>query len=602
MRCSLRWLLMFGTVLTTLVVGCSDRDSRINAPQQDPSSGLAPLLDRVPGGTYIDGSYIVVLKESTAKTDAEIDDVTQGLGIRADYRYRHSIRGFSGKLSPAALDALRRDPRIAYIEQDQMARIVTTQANPTWGLDRVDQRARPLDNAYAYNQTGAGVDAYIIDTGIHITHTDFGGRAVAGFDAITSGGTADDGNGHGTHVAGTVGGTTYGLAKNVRLIAVRVLDNSGSGSYSAVIAGVDWVTADHTTRPAVANMSLGGPTSTALDDAVRRSIADGVTYCIAAGNSGANASTQSPARVAEAITVGATSSTDAFASFSNYGTIVDINAPGVNITSDWGTSDTATNTISGTSMASPHAAGAAALYLEANPTALPASVAAALVANATADVITSLPSGTVNKLLYSIVGTPPPPGPPTAPALSSPANGATGVALPPTLSWGASAGAASYQVQVSTTSAFTTTAYDQAALTATSASVPALANSTVYYWRVKATNTYGTSDWSVVWSFTTGAAAPPTVPTLLSPTDGSTTVPRTATLTWNASTGAASYRVQVSISSKFTALVYNQSGIAATSAIVSGLGSRATYYWRVNATNSSGTSAWSSSRSFRTVK
>lgn len=602
MRRSLRWLFMLGTALMTLVGGCSDQDSHINAPQQDPSTALAPLIERVPGGTYIDGSYIVVMKESATTLDRDVDDVSQKLGIRADRRYRHSIRGFSGKLSRAALDALRKDSRVAYIEQDQVARIVTTQANPTWGLDRIDQRARPLDTAYVYNQTGTGVDAYIIDTGIHITHNEFGGRAVAGYDAVTSGGTADDGNGHGTHVAGTVGGATYGVAKGVRLIAVRVLDNSGSGSYSGVIAGVDWVTADHTTTPAVANMSLGGPTSSALDDAVRRSIADGVTYCIAAGNSAANASTQSPARVAEAITVGATDSGDVFAYFSNYGTTVDINAPGVSITSAWYSSNTATGTISGTSMASPHVAGAAALYLEANPTALPAAVASGLVANATANVITSLPSGTVNKLLYSIVGTPPPPGPPTAPALSSPANGATGVSLPPSVSWGASAGAASYQVQVSTTSAFTTTVYDQAGLTATSTSVSGLANSTVYYWRVNATNTYGTSAWSAAWNFTTATAAPPAAPTLVSPANNANNVSRTATLTWNVSTGATSYRVQVSTRSSFSSFVYNQSGITATSTTVSGLGSRVDYYWRVNATNSNGTSAWSSSRKFRTAR
>jgi aqualysin 1 len=602
MRRTLRWLFTFGIVVTALVLGCSGQNSDINAPSGNPSTVLAPLIDRVPGGTYIDGSYIVVLKESATSLDKDVDDVSQSLGIRPDYRYRSSIRGFSGKLSPATLDALRKDSRVAYIEQDQVARIVTTQTNPTWGLDRIDQRARPLDAAYAYNQTGAGVDAYIIDTGIHITHNEFGGRAVAGYDAVTSGGTADDGNGHGTHVAGTVGGATYGVAKGVRLIAVRVLDNSGSGTYSGVIAGVDWVTADHTTRPAVANMSLGGPTSTALDDAVRRSITDGVTYCIAAGNSAANASTQSPARVAEAITVGATDSGDVFASFSNYGSTVDISAPGVNITSAWGTSDTATNTISGTSMATPHVAGAAALYLETDPTAVPATVASALVANATAGVLTSLPSGTVNKLLYSLVGPPPPPGPPGAPALISPVDGATGLALSPTLSWSASAGAASYRVQVSTNSAFPTTVSDQAGLTSTSTGVSGLANATVYYWRVNAANTYGTSGWSGVRSFATAGGTPPSAPTLVSPVNGATNVSRSPTLVWSASAGATSYRVQVSTLTNFSSLVYDRSGLTATSATVSGLGSRVDYYWRVNATNASGTSAWSAYRRLRTVK
>jgi subtilisin family serine protease len=294
---------------------------------------------------------------------------------------------------------------------------------------------------------------YCIDTGIRFTHVDFGGRAVTGYDAITPGGTAADGNGHGTHTAGTIGGATYGVAKGVRLIAVRVLDNSGSGTYSQVIAGIDWVTSNHTTTSAVANMSLGGPQDAALDAAVRASIVDGVTYCVSAGNSAANASGYSPADVGEALTVGATDNTDTWAYFSNYGSVVDILAPGVNVTSDYYTSNTATASMSGTSMSSPHVAGAAALYLEANPTAAPAAVHSAITSNATTNAISGVPSGTVNKLLYSLIGAPPPP--PSAPTLSSPANGATGVSIPATFTWNASTGATSYRVQVSTSSSFT---------------------------------------------------------------------------------------------------------------------------------------------------
>jgi subtilisin family serine protease len=323
---------------------------------------------------------------------------------------------------------------------------------------------------------------------------------VAGFDAITPGGTAADDNGHGTHVSGTVGGTTYGVAKGVRLIAVKVLNAAGSGSFSQVIAGVDFVTGDHTTTPATANMSLSGSVSTALDDAVRNSIADGVTYCVAAGNNGTDASTRSPAGVAEAITVGATSITDGFASFSNFGPVVDLCAPGVSVTSSWNTSDVATNTISGTSMATPHTCGVAALFLEANPGASPAAVSSALTSNATTGVITGIPAGTANLLLFSLFGAPPPPGL-AAPTLVSPSNGAT-VSRSPTLTWNAVVGATSYRAQVSTSSTFGTLAYDQS-VTGTSAAVSGLAGKTTHFWRVNATDGTSTSPWSEVRSFKT---------------------------------------------------------------------------------------------------
>ncbi len=356
----------------------------------------------------IPGQYIVVMKDAATEASKErTKGRARARGGQITRDYTRALKGYAAELPPAALEDVRRDPDVAYVEADAVVTASTTQTGATWGLDRIDQRDLPLNTTYTYTPTGAGVKAYIIDTGMRLTHGQFTGRATSGYDAV-DGGSADDCNGHGTHVAGTVGGTTYGVAKGVSLVAVRVLDCSGSGATSGVIAGINWVTTNHAVgQPAVANMSLGGGASSSLDTAVNNSIADGVTYAVAAGNENTNACNSSPARAANAVTVGSTTTTDARSSFSNYGTCLDVFAPGSSITSSWYTSDTATNTISGTSMASPHVAGVAALYLQGATVAPPATVASAITTTATTGKVTSPGTGSPNRLLYSPLGATP---------------------------------------------------------------------------------------------------------------------------------------------------------------------------------------------------
>lgn len=391
------------------------------------SAPLAPVLG-LNAPNVIAGQYVVVLKTQTQEQAADVraNALAQAktLGAEVQHEYSSALNGFAGKLSAAALTALRKNPNVAYIEADQVvtlndpvesdAQIVsavdaeaqpealTIQPGATWGLDRINQRNLPLNATYSYRTIASAVNVYIIDSGIKINHQEFGGRAQGLYNAFPTQTTL---NGHGTHVAATVGGITYGVAKGVKLFSVRVLDTSGSGSYAIVIAGVDKVTKHHQANPglAVANMSLGGGYFTALNTAVKASIDSGIVYVVAAGNDSANACNYSPASTTAAITVGSTASDDSRSYFSNYGSCVDIFAPGSNITSAWSTSNTATNTISGTSMASPHVAGVAALYLTAHPNVTPIQVRNALVKGSTPGLVTNPGTGSPNKLLFSLV-------------------------------------------------------------------------------------------------------------------------------------------------------------------------------------------------------
>ena len=354
-------------------------------------------------------SYIVTMAPGTSSVLA--GDLVGPLGGLVTQTYSHALDGFAVTLPDAVVPALQLLPGVASVEPDRVLTVSGTQTNPpSYGLDRIDQRALPLSASYSTGATGSGVTAYVIDTGINTTHVDFGGRAVSGFDAV-DGGPATDCNGHGTHVAGTVGGTRYGVAKSASLVAVRVLDCAGSGTTSGVIAGIDWVTGNHQPgQPAVANMSLGGGSSAALDQAVQRSIADGVVYAVAAGNNGgglqdmlgqSDACTGSPAKVPAALTIGATDAADNRAGYSSIGSCLDLFAPGSAITSAWYTSNTATNTISGTSMATPHVAGVAALYLSTTPNATPAQVSSQIIGAATAGAVKAPGSGSPNRLLFT---------------------------------------------------------------------------------------------------------------------------------------------------------------------------------------------------------
>ncbi len=348
----------------------------------------------------IPGRYIVVL-QSGADMAAVANTVRSLPGGRVQHTYQRGVKGFSLEMSEASALTLASDPRVSFVEEDA----TVYAAGATWGLDRIDQRFLPLNGTYVSSDAGSGVNVYIVDTGI-AAHSDFKGRTAQGFTAFNDGVGTSDCNGHGTHVAGVVGGSSVGVAKSATLVPVRVLDCIGAGSTSTVIAGLDWILQDHsqTPAPAVVNMSLAGAASSALDSEVNALLGAGLTVVVAAGNSNTDACGTSPARVAGALTVGASTETDQQASFSNYGLCVDLYAPGTNILSDWYTSPTATAVASGTSQAAPFVSGVAALCLEKYPTASPGVVAQTILSTATFDVLGSLGNGSPNRLLFSLIG------------------------------------------------------------------------------------------------------------------------------------------------------------------------------------------------------
>jgi subtilisin family serine protease len=539
-----------------------------------------------------EGSYIVVMRSSD-DLDSEEAEISRS-GGRTEKRFSRAINALSVKVKHSEAARIRNNPKVLLVELDQpMYALDTQNPSPSWGLDRIDQRSLPLNSTFTASAKGANVDVYIVDTGIYAAHTDFTGRLGAGFTAINDGNGTNDCNGHGTHVAGTSAGTTYGIAKSATLIPVRVLGCTGSGTTAGVIAGLDWIVGHHIAgTPAVANMSLGGGASAALDTAVQNVINDGVVMAVAAGNDGLNACNYSPARAANAITVGSTTSTDARSTFSNTGTCVDIFAPGSSITSSWIGSSTAITSISGTSMASPHVAGVAAVLLGRYPTSTTTEIASMLRTSATPNVVTSAGTGSPNFLLYldplgGPIVAPPPPTPvaPSAPTgiIITPSSGRLSVAFT-----AGSAGTSPITTYKYSVDGGTNWATRQTGTTASPIVITGLTNGNTYLVSIRAVSLVGDGAASTAVSATIPTPVAPSAPTgiIITPSSGRLSVAFTAGSAGTSPITTYKYSVDGG-----TNWATRQTGTTASPIVITGLTNGSSYLVSIRAVSLAGDGA-----------
>ena len=550
----------------------------------DASGPEVNTLHKADGVPDLTDRYIVVFKDDVGNPKSMAAEMTRGKGITTHFTYQHAIKGFAATIPEQALEGIRRNPNVAYVEPDGLVYKSATQNNPpSWGLDRIDQRDLPLSSSYTYQNEGQGVSIYIIDTGIRFNHQEFGSRAYSGYDFVDNDNDASDCDGHGTHVAGTAAGETVGVAKKATLYAVRVLDCNGSGTYSGVIAGIDWVTQNHVS-PAVANMSLGGGYSSSVNTAVNNSVAAGVVYAVAAGNSNRNACNFSPASAANAITVGATESNDKRASYSNYGSCVDIFAPGTGIYSSTMNTTSSYASWNGTSMASPHVAGVAALYLASNTSASTSDVTNAILNGASANkLIGNIGQGSPNLLLYSLIAGTVSSNPPADPSNLT----ATAAASNPEI-------ALSWTDNSNDEDGFTIERWDgsnyvQIASVGTDVTTytnTGLSYNTTYTYRVAAYNSAGSSGYSNTASATTAQLTAPSAPSSLSA--GNVTASSVA-LTWtDNATNEDSYEVKRSADAGTTWSLLATLGQDATSYTDNSVAASTSYKYQVFAKNTAG--------------